>query len=47
MTAGAAGSAHPWDALSADERTAALERLTARGLEAVVPRVLAKLAPAR
>lgn len=46
-TAGAAESAHPWDALSADEKTAVLGRFTARGLEAVVPRVLAKLPAAR
>ncbi|MCM2328631.1 MAG: hypothetical protein NDI88_12130, partial [Lysobacter sp.] len=46
-TAGAAESAHPWDALSADEKTAALGRFTARGLEAVVPRVLARLPAAR
>lgn len=43
MTVGAAESAHPWDALSADEKTAALGRFTARGLEAVVPQVLEKL----
>lgn len=38
---------HPWDTLTAAEKSAALERYTARGLEAALPALLAKLPPGK